>query len=104
MGAAVVPKLPTSLDLKELRAHGTMHGLAPKWLPETLVFLDAVPKGATGKPARKNSRSVSTSKSSGGSPPRALRWLWPSALRRGTRVGWCTIPFLWRQAWGVWGV
>ena len=52
VGVAAVPCFPCTLTLAELRTYGASRGLAPKWLPEALVFIDAVPKGTTGKPAR----------------------------------------------------
>ena len=52
VGVAVVPKMPCSLSLAEMRRFAQDQGIAPMWLPEALVFIDAVPKGATGKPAR----------------------------------------------------
>ena len=52
VGVAVVPRFPCFLTLEELRTFGVSEGLAPKWLPEALVLIQSVPKGATGKPAR----------------------------------------------------
>ena len=50
-GAAVVLKPGASLTLDELRLFGGA-SLSPKWLPEVLRELDAIPRGPTGKPAR----------------------------------------------------
>ena len=52
VGVAAVPRFPCTLDLAALRAFGADEGLATKWLPEALVWIDVIPKGATGKPAR----------------------------------------------------
>ena len=42
-----------SLTLKQLRAIGLKRAaISPRWLPEMLLILDALPKGPTGKPMR----------------------------------------------------
>eukprot|EP00966_Prymnesium_polylepis_P015837 365731-Prymnesium_polylepis.1 len=44
--------MPCSLSLADMRAFASTRGIADKWLPEVLTFIEAVPNGATGKPAR----------------------------------------------------
>jgi oxalate---CoA ligase len=48
----VAPRLEPA-TVKTLRGHAFGSGALPaKWLPECLVWVDSLPKGATGKPAR----------------------------------------------------
>ena len=52
VGAAVVLHQGESLRVENLRSFGQKQGLNMIWLPETLVIMDQIPKGMTGKPAR----------------------------------------------------
>ena len=51
VGAAVVLRPKTSLSLVELRDFAA-NALSSRWLPESLIEIEKVPKGSTGKPAR----------------------------------------------------
>lgn len=52
VGAAVVLRKGATLELEHLRSFALKRGLMKQWLPETMVTMDAIPKGMTGKPAR----------------------------------------------------
>jgi non-ribosomal peptide synthetase component E (peptide arylation enzyme) len=52
VGAAVVLYEGETLELVQLRSFALKQGVMHQWLPATLVTMDAIPKGMTGKPAR----------------------------------------------------
>ena len=52
VGAAVVLYKNETLALDILRSFALEKGVMEQWLPETLVIMNAIPKGMTGKPAR----------------------------------------------------
>jgi hypothetical protein len=52
VGAAVVLHECKTLELEYLRSFALKNGVRKQWLPETMVIMDDIPKGITGKPAR----------------------------------------------------
>ena len=52
VGAAVVLHEGKTLELQHLRSFALERGIMAQWLPETMVTMNAIPKGMTGKPAR----------------------------------------------------
>jgi pyochelin synthetase len=52
VGAAVVLHKGETLELVQLRSFASKKGVAQQWLPETMVTMNDIPKGMTGKPAR----------------------------------------------------
>ena len=52
VGAAVVLHKGEILELEHLRSFALELGVMKQWLPETMVTMNDIPKGITGKPAR----------------------------------------------------